>query len=64
MADGIVKFTINAEGDAVIDLQGFHGKGCAAVQEGFHKALGTEVEHRNKPEFFETTNVNQTKLTN
>lgn len=47
----IVKFTINEQGEGLVDLEGFQGKGCAAIQAGFEKALGGEVEHKLKPEY-------------
>ena len=39
----IITVTIDENGDAEIDLQGFHGRGCDAVMKGFNKALGGEI---------------------
>ena len=48
----IIVVTIDENGDAEIDLQGFHGRGCDAVMKGFNKALGGEVLTDNsKPEY-------------
>lgn len=57
MAGEIAVVTIDpATGDVEVDLQGFHGKGCHAVQEALSKALGGEVTaERKKPEFHSTT---------
>lgn len=38
-------------GECSVDLEGFHGKGCAAVQEGFAKAVGTSTHVEKKREF-------------
>ena len=38
-----ITVTIDENGDAEIDLQGFHGRGCDAVMKGFNKALGGEI---------------------
>ena len=40
-----------ADGECSVDLEGFHGKGCAAVQEGFAKAVGTSTHVEKKREF-------------
>ena len=44
--------TIEIEnGEVSVDLEGFHGKGCAAVQEGFAKAVGKATAVQPKREF-------------
>lgn len=41
-----------ANGDVDVDLAGYQGKGCHAVQEAMTKALGGDVKvERRKPEF-------------
>jgi hypothetical protein len=50
-----------ATGDAEVDLEGFNGKGCGAIQEAFAKALGEAEVVTHKPEFHKpctTTNKN------
>lgn len=39
----IVTVTIDEKGDADVVLEGFAGKGCAAITEGFVKAHGKSV---------------------
>ena len=39
------------EGECSVDLEGFAGKGCAAIVEGFAKAVGTSVRVDKKREF-------------
>jgi hypothetical protein len=38
-------------GDTTIDLAGYHGKGCHAVQEVFGRALGVTTKLVRKPEY-------------
>lgn len=38
-------------GDAEVDLEGFNGKGCGAIQEAFAKAHGSAEVVTHKPEF-------------
>jgi hypothetical protein len=47
----IITIEIDEKGDSEIDLAGFNGKGCAAIQEGFARAVGTATEVGHKPEF-------------
>jgi hypothetical protein len=47
----IVTMIIDEEGNPMIDLAGYQGKGCAAIQEAFGRALGTTVEAVKKPEY-------------
>ncbi len=55
MAGEIAIVTIDPEtGDVELDLKGFHGKGCGAVQEAVSKALGGDVTAtKQKPEYHE-----------
>jgi len=46
-----VTITIDEAGNSDIDLEGFEGKGCSAIQEGFARAVGTSTEVVRKPEF-------------
>jgi hypothetical protein len=61
MALKIVRVTFEDNGDAEVDLSGFHGKGCGAIQEGFAKAHGTATEVAHKPEFNKPC-LTQTKI--
>lgn len=47
----IVTMTIDENGDPTIDLEGYQGKGCHAIQEVFGRALGTTVKAVKKPEY-------------
>lgn len=51
----------NASGDVEVDLAGFNGKGCHAIQEGFAKAIGKTETVVKKPEF-NRPNLTQNKL--
>jgi hypothetical protein len=48
-----VTVTVTEDGEVAIDLQGFHGQGCARVMADFSDGDRLKVE-RNKPEFRET----------
>jgi hypothetical protein len=47
----IITIEIDDKGDSTIDLAGFNGKGCAAIQEGFAQAVGKSVDVTTKPEY-------------
>ena len=47
----IITIEIDDKGESTIDLAGFNGKGCSAIQEGFARAVGTSTEVVRKPEF-------------
>ena len=47
----IITIEIDDKGDSTIDLAGFNGKGCAAIQEGFARAVGKSVDSHVKPEY-------------
>jgi hypothetical protein len=34
-----------------VDLGGYQGKGCSAIQEGFARAIGKAIDVKTKPEF-------------
>jgi hypothetical protein len=38
-----ITIIIDETGQTSVDLEGFHGKGCAAVIEGFAKAAGAST---------------------
>jgi len=57
----IVTIVIDDEGDSTVDLAGFNGKGCAAIQEGFARAVGKSDHVTHKPEFNRPC-LTQTKL--
>ena len=41
----------NETGNLTVDLDGYQGVGCAAVQEAFAATLGTSTHSVNKPEY-------------
>lgn len=52
MANKIVTIEIDeATGDQTVDLAGYQGKGCAAVQAVFERAIGKSVKVVRKPEY-------------
>ena len=52
MANKTILVEIDPEtGGATVDLEGYQGHGCAAVQEVFGRALGTTTHSTKKPEF-------------
>ena len=51
MALQIVTVTFDDKSDPIVDLEGFNGKGCAAVVEGFAKAVGQATSTTIKREF-------------
>jgi hypothetical protein len=54
----IITITIDENGDSEIDLAGYKGKGCHAVQEIFKKAAGGETKKlTQKPEYFQQTST-------
>ena len=58
----IVTITIDEDGNADVDLAGFQGKGCGAIQEAFSLAMGSATEVIKKPEFNKPC-LTTTKLT-
>lgn len=57
-----VTITIDENGDASVDLAGFKGKGCEAVQKAF--ALGKVTTSKTKPEYYQPDNCNSNTVTN
>ena len=56
-----IKIQIDAKGNASIELDGFHGIGCAEVMDALTN--GSPVTHRApKPEMFEATQDNDNAL--
>ena len=47
----IVTLIIDEEGNPSIDLAGYAGKGCQAVQDVFGRALGTTIKAVKKAEY-------------
>lgn len=47
----IITLTFDDEGNPSIDLAGYKGKGCEAVQSVFGRVLGTTKKTVTKPEF-------------
>jgi hypothetical protein len=47
----IITVTLDEHGDATVDLAGYQGKGCQAVQDVFGRALGTTTKAVRKPEY-------------
>lgn len=58
----IVTMTIDEDGNPTIDLEGYHGKGCDAVQQAFGSALGKTTKAVKKPEYHKPVlNINTLK---
>ena len=51
----IITLTFDDEGNPSIDLAGYQGKGCEAVQSVFGRVLGTTKKAVVKPEFNKPT---------
>ena len=52
MSNRIITVEIDqTTGDLTVDLEGYQGKGCAAVQEAFAATLGKSTHSVNKPEY-------------
>ena len=47
----LITIVIDEKGDSTVDLEGFQGKGCGAIQEAFAKAVGTSTHVEKKREF-------------
>lgn len=47
----IITIEIDENGDQTVDLVGYKGKGCHAVQEVFERAVGRSVKVTRKPEY-------------
>lgn len=62
MALKITTITIDEKGDADVNLDGFMGKGCAAITDAFERALGKSVARTKKAEFNRPCDT-KTKLT-
>ena len=48
----LITVLIDENGDQSVDLAGYQGKGCAAVQKAFEDAIGTSTKAIKKPEFY------------
>jgi hypothetical protein len=57
----IITVEIDESGEVSVDLAGYQGKGCAAIQEGFARAVGKSDHVTHKPEFNRPC-LTQTKL--
>lgn len=63
MARKIVTIDVDEEaGTFTVDTDGFHGKGCKAIQEAF-ESMGTVVKEVVKPEYYKGQGAGNT-LTN
>ncbi len=47
----IVTLTIDENGDATVETDGYNGKGCDAIQKAFGNALGRTVASTKKLEY-------------
>ncbi len=47
----IITVTIEDDGSPSVDLAGYQGKGCQAVQDAFGRAFGKTTKVVTKPEF-------------
>ncbi|PWT76230.1 MAG: hypothetical protein C5B59_07100 [Bacteroidetes bacterium] len=52
----IITIEIDENGDQTVDLAGYRGKGCAAVQAVFERAVGKSVKVTRKQEYNDTNN--------
>jgi hypothetical protein len=61
----IITIEIDEKGEASVDLEGFQGKGCHAIQEGFAIALGGSQTHIERKREFNAPSIEkkQIKLT-
>lgn len=57
-----MKIVIDDAGNVTVDLDGFVGEGCHAVQEAMGEALGVTTKIVKKPEFYKKA-TNTTKRT-
>ncbi len=48
----------NSTGDLTVDLDGYQGKGCWAVQEAFAATLGKSTHSVNKPKYNKVSKKN------
>jgi len=59
VANKVITIQIDNEtGDLTVDLDGYQGRGCAAVQEAFSAVLGKSTHSTNKPEYTKVTKSN------
>ena len=58
----IITVSIDEKGDSTVDLAGFNGVGCDAVQKAFADAIGKSTSVTHKPEFNKPCNT-KTNLT-
>jgi hypothetical protein len=56
MAEEKMVLEINEEGEISVDLDGFKGKGCAAIMDLLEETIGP-AERENKPEYDARTAV-------
>lgn len=46
-----ITVVIDEHGESTVDLAGFNGKGCDAIQQGFARAVGSSTHEVKKPEY-------------
>jgi hypothetical protein len=54
----IITVLIDEAGDQSVDLAGYQGKGCAAVQKAFENAVGKSVKAVKKSDYFKQAKTN------
>jgi hypothetical protein len=57
-----IEVTIDQDGNAEIDMIGWHGKGCGDVSKQLEKALGKTVKSDVKSEYYKTTPKQKQKI--
>ena len=57
-----ITIVIDEKGNASVDLEGFAGKGCHAIQEGFAKALAGKQTHIARKREFNAPSLEKKKL--
>lgn len=48
-----IEFCIKPDGTVEIELEGFHGQGCAEVASEMIKKLGKSSDKKRKPEYYQ-----------
>jgi len=57
-----IEFTIDENGNVEIDMINFQGKGCADLSGKLAKALGEQVEHVKKKEYYKPKQTQKQKV--
>ena len=55
----VITIEIDEDGNQTVDLKGYFGRGCAAVQAVFERAIGKSIKVTRKPEYNAVTTNNK-----